>query len=129
MRLLVDAHALLWWLGADRRLSANARGAIEVSENPLIGAGTALEIAVKRSLGKLEVDEDWPEQTQADGFGLLAVGWAHVTRLQTLPFPRVAGKSHRDPFDRLLVAQALDEQVPIVTRDPAFGAYGVPIIW
>lgn len=129
MRLLVDAHALLWWLGADRRLSTSAREAIEQAGDPLLGAGTLVEIAVKRSLGKLELDEDWPEQAQADGFGLLAIDWAHARRLQGLPFPQLAGKPHRDPFDRLLAAQALSERAPIVTRDPAFAAYGVPTIW
>ncbi|HEY5287474.1 MAG TPA: type II toxin-antitoxin system VapC family toxin [Solirubrobacteraceae bacterium] len=129
MRLLVDAHALLWWLGGDARLSGVAREAIEVAREPLVGAGTIVEIAVKRSLGKLEVDEDWPEQASADGFGLLAIDWSHSTRLQGLPFPRVAEKPHRDPFDRLLAAQALCERIPIVTRDPAIDAYGVATIW
>jgi PIN domain nuclease of toxin-antitoxin system len=129
MRLLVDAHALLWWLGADRRLSANAREAIEVAEDPLVGAGTLMEIAIKRSLGKLEIDEDWPEQTKRDGFDVLAIAWAHVTRLQELPFPKLAGKPHRDPFDRLLAAQALSDGVSVVTRDPAIAVYGVAVIW
>jgi PIN domain nuclease of toxin-antitoxin system len=129
MRLLVDTHALLWWLGEDRRLSSPAREAIEVAESPLLGAGTLVEIAVKRSLSKLEIDADWPEQAHADGFGLLAIGWAHATRLQCLPFPQLAGKPHRDPFDRLLAAQALSERMPIVTRDPALEAYGVATIW
>ncbi len=129
MRLLVDAHALLWWLGADRRLSANAREAIETAEDPLVGAATLVEIAIKRSLGKLEIDEDWPEQTRRDGFGVLAIAWAHVTRLQELPFPKLAGKPHRDPFDRLLAAQALSDGVSVVTCDPAIAAYGVAVIW
>ncbi len=129
MRLLVDAHALLWWLGGDRHLSTTARETIEAAENPLLGAGTLVEIAIKRSLGKLEIDEDWPEQASADGFGVLAISWVHATRLQELPFPQLAGKPHRDPFDRLLVAQALSERVPIVTRDPILAAYGVAVIW
>jgi PIN domain nuclease of toxin-antitoxin system len=129
MRLLVDAHALLWWLGSDRRLSTAARQAIETADDPLVGAGTLVEIAVKRSIGKLELDADWPERTRDDGFSVLAVAWPHVARLQDLPFPEVAGRAHRDPFDRLLVAQALTECVPIVTRDPALAAYGAPAIW
>src|ERR1700722_15679961 len=129
MRLLADAHALLWWLGDDRRLSPGAREAIEAAREPLLGAGTLVEIAVKRSLGKLEVDEDWPEQAEADGFGLLAIDWSPATRLQGLPCPRLAGKLPRDPFDRLLAAQALCERIPIVTRDPALDAYGVATIW
>jgi PIN domain nuclease of toxin-antitoxin system len=129
MRLLVDAHALLWWLGADRRLSANAREAIEAAEDPLVGAGTLMEIAIKRSLGKLEIDEDWPAQTRRDGFGVFAIAWTHVTRLRELPFPEVSGKPHRDPFDRLLAAQALSDGISVVTRDPAISAYGVAVIW
>jgi PIN domain nuclease of toxin-antitoxin system len=129
MRLLVDAHTLLWWLDADRRLSENACTAIERADDPLVGAGTLLEIAVKRSLGKLQIGDDWPEQTRADGFALLAIDWAHAARLQRLPFPELDGKRHRDPFDRLLAAQALSERTPIATRDPVFAAYGVATIW
>jgi PIN domain nuclease of toxin-antitoxin system len=129
MRLLLDAHALIWWLGADRRLSAKARKAIETSENALLGAGTLTEIAIKRSLGKLETDEDWSEQARADGFGLLAISWSHVSRLQDLPYPQIGGSAHRDPFDRLLAAQALSDGTAVVTRDPAFSAYGVRVVW
>jgi PIN domain nuclease of toxin-antitoxin system len=129
MRLLVDAHALLWWLDADRRLPASARQAIETADDPLLGAGTLIEIAVKRSIGKLAIDTDWPDQARADGFGVLAVTWGHVARLQELPFPELAGRPHRDPFDRLLAAQALVEGLPIVTRDAALAAYGVAAIW
>jgi PIN domain nuclease of toxin-antitoxin system len=128
-RLLVDAHALLWWLGGDERLSRTAREAIEAAEAPLVGAGTAVEIAVKRSIGKLPIDADWPEQVQADGFGLLAIAWPHVVRLQTLPYPKIGGKAHRDPFDRMLAAQALSERIPVVTRDAALAAYGVASLW
>jgi PIN domain nuclease of toxin-antitoxin system len=129
MRLLLDAHALIWWLGADRRLSPAARKAIETSEDALVGAGTLMEIAIKRSLGKLETEDDWSEQTQADGFGLLAISWSHVSRLQDLPYPKIDGRDHRDPFDRLLAAQALSDGTAVVTRDPAFTAYGVRAIW
>src|ERR1700684_89287 len=129
MRLLLDAHALIWWLGDDPRLSTVAREAIKTAEAPLIGAGTLVEIAVKRSLGKLDVDEDWPEQAQADSFGVLAISWPHTARLQNLPYLKIAGSSHRDPFDRLLAAQALSDETPVVTRDAAFETYGVATIW
>lgn len=128
-RLLVDAHALLWWLGDDDELSQGARRAIEGAESPLVGAGTAIEIAVKRSLGKLSIDADWPEQVRADRFGLLAIEWSHVAQLQELPYPKVGGRAHRDPFDRLLAAQALSEGIAIVTRDAALAAYGVTSLW
>ncbi|MPY91347.1 MAG: PIN domain-containing protein [Luteitalea sp.] len=129
MRLLLDAHALLWWLGDNRRLSREAARAISGADEPLVGAGTLVEIAVKRSLGKLTLDASWPDEMVADGFGVLAVSLAHVSRLQDLPFPRLAGKPHRDPFDRLLAAQALIEKIPVVSRDSALTAYGVTTIW
>jgi PIN domain nuclease of toxin-antitoxin system len=129
MRVLVDAHALLWWILGDDRLSEGAREAIEDSEDTLVGAGTIAEIAIKRSIGKLPIDEDWPEQAQADGFRVLGIDWTHAARLQKLPFPEVGGRVHRDPFDRLLAAQALTERIPVVTVDPALRAYGVASLW
>ncbi len=129
MGLLLDAHALIWWLDDDSRLSAPARTAIETSEEALLGAGTLVEIAIKRSLEKLDIDDDWPEQAQADGFAVLAISWAHVARLQKLPYPKIAGAVHRDPFDRLLAAQALSDRTAVVTRDPAIAAYGANTVW
>lgn len=129
MRLLLDAHALIWWLDDDPRLSDAAQRAIETSEEALIGAGTLVEIAIKRSLGKLDIDDDWPEQSQADGFAVLAISWPHIVRLQTLPYVRIGKDEHRDPFDRLLAAQALTDSTPVVTFDAAFSAYGVTTIW
>ena len=128
-RLLVDAHALLWWLADDEKLSRGARDAIERAEAPLVGAGTALEIALKESLGKLPIDADWRERVQADGFGLLAIAWQHLARLRDLAYPELGGRLHRDPLDRLLAAQALSEGVPVVTCDSAFSAYGVASLW
>jgi PIN domain nuclease of toxin-antitoxin system len=129
VRLLLDAHALIWWLDDDPRLSAPACEAIETAESALVGAGTLVEIAIKYSLGKLVTDEDWHEQTRTSGFGLLAISWLHTMRLQGLSYLKISGKEHRDPFDRLLAAQALVEGMPIVTRDPALAAYGVATIW
>jgi PIN domain nuclease of toxin-antitoxin system len=129
VRLLLDAHALIWWLDDDQRLSAGATRAIESSEHVLIGAGTLVEIAIKRSLGKLETDDSWPEQVQANGFEVLAISWTHTARLQDLPYLKIGGKEHRDPFDRLLAAQALSDNNPLVTCDPAFAAYGVTTVW
>lgn len=129
MRVLLDAHALLWWLGEDHKLSSAARETIATAERPLIGAGTLVEIAVKRALKKLPVDEDWPMQTQASGIDVHAISWSHASRLQSLPYVRIAGREHRDPFDRLLAAQALTDRLPIVTCDPALAAYGVATIW
>jgi PIN domain nuclease of toxin-antitoxin system len=128
-RLLLDAHALLWWLGGDEQLSASAREAIEGADAPLVGAGTLVEIAVKRSLGKLDIGADWTEHVQSEGFSVLAISWVHVSRLQDLPYLRVGRQAHRDPFDRLLAAQALSERLAVVTRDAALAAYGVSSLW
>ena len=129
MRLLVDAHALIWWLDDDPRLSKPARNAIETAESALISAGTLLEIAIKRSLGKLDADDDWLEKTQTGDFGVLAISWLHAARLESLPYLKISGKEHRDPFDRLLAAQSLSDNSPLVTRDPVFPAYGVTTVW
>jgi PIN domain nuclease of toxin-antitoxin system len=128
-RLLIDAHALLWWLDGDERISGAARQLIEDADAPLVGAGTIVEIAIKQSIGKLTIDDDWPERVQADGIQLLGIAWPHVAFLRDLPFMEVKGRAHRDPFDRLLVAQALSERIPVVTRDPALAAYGVASLW
>jgi PIN domain nuclease of toxin-antitoxin system len=128
-RLLIDAHALLWWLNGDERLSEPARTAIQRADAPLVGAGTIAEIAIKQSLGKLPIADEWPEEVQADGIGVLGIAWSHVAHLRDLPFVQVHGRAHRDPFDRLVVAQALSERVPVVTRDPALAAYGIAVLW
>lgn len=94
-----------------------------------MGAGTVAEIAIKQSIGKLPIDAEWPEEVQADGIGLLGIAWPHVAHLRDLPFLEIGGRTHRDPFDRLLVAQALSERIPVVTRDPALGAYGIASLW
>jgi PIN domain nuclease of toxin-antitoxin system len=129
MRILLDAHALIWWLDGDPRLSTSAGVAIETSENVLVGAGSVVEIAIKQSLGKLDTNASWFDEVQANGIDLLAITWSHASRLQSLPYVRIAGREHRDPFDRLLAAQALADKVPVVTRDPALSAYGVGTIW
>lgn len=80
-------------------------------------------------MGKLEIDADWPDQAQRDGFVTLPVTWRHAAVLQELPFITVRGRQHRDPFDRLLIAQAMTERVPIVTADAAIAAHGIPVVW
>ena len=123
-RLLVDTHALLWWLADDPALSAAARAAIADGANePLVSAASLWEIAIKQSLGKLTVPHDLPETIASEGFAVLAVDAQHAWRVRELPL------HHRDPFDRLLVAQALTQQIPIVTTDPQFAAYGVNVRW
>jgi PIN domain nuclease of toxin-antitoxin system len=123
-RFLVDTHVLLWWLVDDPQLSCTARAAIsDPGAEALVSAARAWEIAIKRSLGKLNAPDDVLEITVEEGFGFLAVTPWHAWRAGALPL------HHRDPFDRLLAAQALVEGIPVVTADPSFGPYGVGVRW
>jgi PIN domain nuclease of toxin-antitoxin system len=128
VRLLLDTHAFLWWVGADRRLSRKARSAVGAGRNEcFVSLATAWEIAIKASLGSLRVDASLerflPDQIAANGFQPLPIDLRHTARVATLPF------HHRDPFDRLLVAQALEEELAVVTADPVFAEYGVKRVW
>lgn len=128
MRLLVDTHAFLWWIADDTSLSQKARDAIADPENEcLLSAASAWEIAIKASLGKLALDEEVgrfvPEQLALNAFGVLPIELGHAVRVASLPF------HHRDPFDRLLAAQALEEKIAVVTADAVFRRYGVTRIW
>jgi PIN domain nuclease of toxin-antitoxin system len=129
VRILLDSHAALWWLGGDPQLSAAARDAISGAEEPLLSAGTLFEVSIKASLGKLEVPKEWADELFAEGFGLLPIAPAHARALRELPYIELGGRTQRDPFDRLLVAQGSVESIPIVTRDPAIEAHGVGTIW
>ncbi len=129
MRLLLDTHAVLWWLADDPRLSAPARSAIASAGLPLLSAVSLMEIGIKTSLGKLTLENGWVGSLLADGFGFLAVEPDHALALGRMPFVTLAGTPIRDPFDRLLAAQAVVEHVPVVTRDPAIAAHGVATIW
>ena len=128
MKLLLDTHAFLWWVGASRALSRKARSAIGSGRNEcLVSIATAWEMAIKVSLGSLRIDgaldRFLPEQIAANGFLPLPIDLKHAARVATLPF------HHRDPFDRLLVAQALEEELAVVTADPVFAKYGVKQVW
>lgn len=127
MTLLLDTHAFLWFASGDRRLSRRARRAMEAARAELhISAASVWEMAIKASLGRLvlpaSVDRYIAEKI-AEGYRLTPVTWAQAAAVQQLPL------HHRDPFDRLLVAQALAQGQPIVTRDRIFRRYGVDVIW
>ena len=123
-RLLVDTHVLLWWLRDDQRLSEWTRAAIaDPRTEPLVSAASVWEIAIKRSLGKLEAPDDLLERIPEQGFGWLPVDAQHAWKVRALPL------HHRDPFDRVLVAQALVEGLPVVTADARFGRYDVDVRW
>lgn len=123
-RLLVDTHAVLWWLTDDPALSPTAREALaDPATEPLVSAASIWEIAIKRSLGKLAAPDDLPGRIAGEGFAGLPVSAEHAWHVRTLP------PHHDDPFDRLLIAQALVERLPVITTDARFGAYGVDARW
>ena len=122
MTLLLDTHALLWWLD-DTNLASAARVRIaDPDEIVLVSAVTLWEVAIKCAVGKLEVDGPMIGQLTDNGFGPLPISWEHAERAGALP------PHHRDPFDRMLVAQAQAESLTLVTRDPAFDAYEVKLL-
>lgn len=123
MKLLLDTHAVLWWQADDRRLSPAARAAIATADLVWVSAASGWEVAIKASLGRVRLDEPLAITVAADGFTELPVTLTHAARVQALP------PLHADPFDRLLVAQALVERATLVTRDAALGGYGVPVLW
>ncbi len=120
MRLLLDTHVLLWWLADDPSLTREAEGAIANSASVVfVSAATAWEIAIKQALGKLDAPNDLERQIEVNRFEALSITIGHAYSAGTLP------RHHDDPFDRMLVAQALDEGLTIVTRDPRLRPYGV----
>jgi len=123
VRLLLDTHVLLWALTDDPSLSAAARAAIVDGRNRVVvSAVSAWEITIKRSLGKLRAPADLAEEVAAHRFTPLAVSLEHALAVGALP------DLHRDPFDRLLVAQAGVEGLTIVTRDRAIARYDVDVL-
>lgn len=128
MRILVDTHALIWFLEGNSLLSVAARDAIQDDQNErFFSHASAWEISIKLALGKLRLvapyDEIFPDALNANGLVALPTEFAHYSKLQELRW------HHRDPFDRLLIAQAHVENLAVVTRDPMFAQYGVQIIW
>ncbi len=123
MRLLLDTHVVLWWQTDDRRLGRDARKAIATADIVWVSAVSGWEASIKAALGRLRLDEKFRLLIAADDFTELAVSLTHTERLFDLP------PHHGDPFDRLLVAQALVEKATLVTHDRAIEPYGAPVIW
>lgn len=123
MKLLLDTHVVLWWLDDPLLMSMAAREAIAEPGNVvLVSAAVGWEIAIKRGLGKLTSPSDLRGALQSCGFTELHITTAHALATETLPM------HHRDPFDRMLVAQAIMEEATLVSRDPMVAAYGAPTI-
>jgi PIN domain nuclease of toxin-antitoxin system len=123
VRLLLDTHVLLWWLDDSPALGAEARDLISLGENEVyVSAISAAEIAIKSSTGKLRVPSDLEQQLDQNAFAPLPLRLRHALAVETLPL------HHRDPFDRLLIAQAQCEDALLVTADRMFAAYDVPTV-
>ena len=123
MRLLLDTHTYLWWLARDTRLSDEASTAIADGASPvLISAATIWEAGIKSAAGRLRVRGDLVEHIRLSGFSSLAITVEHASAAAGLPL------LHRDPFDRMLVAQALAENLTLVTRDERLSRYGISVL-
>ena len=127
MRVLVDTHVFLWWVDDDPSLAAPARKAISDANNACyLSLASCWEMAIKSSLGKLRlsrpVERFVAEQLTANSFALLDIKLHHLARLEKLPF------HHRDPFDRLLIAQAIADKLTMVSADSVFSEYGVRLL-
>ena len=132
MRLLLDTHALLWWLSGDTQLSLSARRAIaDRRHDILVSAASAWEVSTKHRLGKLPgagpLAVDFEREVRRHGFMALPISMSHAQSAGALTGALDA--AHRDPFDRMLVAQAREEKLALVSNEKLFDEYGVTRIW
>ena len=127
MRILLDTHTFLWFYSGDERLSPTVKALVVDSANAcFLSIASVWEVGIKTSIGKLELRVDFAELARfmaANSIALLPIAIEHIQQLQQLPF------HHRDPFDRLLIAQALAEQLTIVSKDAVFEQYPANITW
>lgn len=128
MNLLLDTHAFLWFIAGDTSLSQSARAAIEdLGNNRYLSMASMWEIAIKISFGKLELSEPFealiPKQLADNSIELLGISFEHTVLVSSMPF------HHRDPFDRLLIAQSKVERMTLGSIDPAFDSYSVNRFW
>ena len=128
MKLLLDTHTLLWFIAGSSSLSDAARTLIENTENEkFVSIVSIWETAIKVSIGKMSLsspfDDLFPHQLQINGFELLPVNVEHASVIAALPF------HHRDPFDRLLIAQTIEEKMTLVSVDEVFDDYGITRLW
>ncbi len=122
MNLLLDSHVALWWVAGDPSLGPAAVEAIEQADHVAVSVVTPWELGIKRSAGKIECPDGLTEVFQQSGFVMLPVSAEHAERAPSLPL------HHRDPFDRMLVAQAGLEAMQIVTADPMLSRYEIDVI-
>lgn len=128
MTVLMDTHSFIWFVDGSSQLSVQARTLIEDPANDkFLSIASIWEMAIKISLGKLSIAQPFeqfiPHQLQINGFEMLEIKFDHIAKVSNLPF------HHRDPFDRLLIAQGLVEQIPIISVDSVFDTYSVQRLW
>jgi PIN domain nuclease of toxin-antitoxin system len=123
VRLLLDTHVFLWWVGDVPRLEPGIRASIAGADAVFVSAASAWEIAIKQGLGKLRIPAVIEEGIEQSGFSPLPIEFRHAAAVAELPL------HHGDPFDRMLIAQTRVEGVTLVTHDRQFGRYGVPVLW
>ena len=128
MKVLLDTHTFLWWITDDPKLSLRVRGIISDGENEIfISAVTGWEISIKAQIGRLKLPDEPQrfilEQLKINGMKSLPIEMRHALHVSTLP------AYHQDPFDRILIAQAQMEDLPVLSADPEIGKYEVTIIW
>ncbi len=128
MKVILDTQAFIWWISDSPRLSAHARQVISTAETALFSAASAWEIAIKAGLGRLELPAGdlgsfVHDQLAENRFEALPVHLAHALAVHSLPL------HHRDPFDRMLVAQSKVLKIPVVTCDSTLAQYEIDVIW
>lgn len=128
MEFLLDTHSFLWFISGDSQLSTTSRNLIEDTANDIyVSTASLWEIAIKVSIGKLileaSYDELIPKQIVANSFELLPIKFPALTLVTQLPF------HHRDPFDRLIISQAITSELPVISKDRAYSNYSVKLIW
>lgn len=121
MGLLLDTHIVLWWLADDATLDPAVKSRLDVEAEVFVSSATVWEVGIKQALGKLAGDQDLAERVRDSGFAILPITADDAIAAAKLPL------HHRDPFDRMLIAQAAGERLTVMTRDRQFAAYGVPI--
>ncbi len=123
MNFILDTHVFLWWLDDNRLLSKQARDVISDTDNIIVLSAVVIwEIRIKQALGKLEITPDFYRIAKQQGFEILSITAHHADKVGELPM------LHRDPFDRMLIAQAMEEGLTIITHDRAFTSYPLPIM-
>jgi PIN domain nuclease of toxin-antitoxin system len=120
--LLLDTHIVLWWRANDRRLGAEARGAIATADAVFVSVASAWEVAIKIRLGRLRIPESFAKGVESSGFERLSITFEHAEAAGVLP------QHHTDPFDRMLIAQAMSEDLTLVSADRVFAKYGVRLL-